>query len=124
MAQMDGRHLNGISPEFRTPPTVAHVFLSVAKGLSTSFSYVQLDTGQPSWQYPHGTESQVWQGADRHCGGTSPEFSTAPTVAHAFLSVANGLSTPLSYEQVDGGQPSWQYPHGTNAHAAHGAGRH
>ena len=119
-------HFNGMKPAFGTLSTVANPLRSVAKGLSASFSYVtvQVDTGHPSWQSPHDTESHDAHGADRHCGGTSSKFFTPPIVAHLFREVASGLSTIVSYAQSDGGQPSWQKPQGTSPHDAHGAGRH
>ena len=120
---------------------IPHPFRSALPGLSTGLSYVQLDGAQPSWQYPQGTKSHVAQlpggpeigalvgaagvmvgsldGAivgeeGRQFGGESPRL----LLSHPFRSALPGLSTGLSYVQLDGAQPSWQYPQGTKSHDA------
>ena len=64
----------------------------------------------------------------RQCGGTWPIFRIPVSVLcgghcpfsdiQPFLSVTPGLSSELSYLQVDRGHPCWQYPHGTKSHDA------
>ena len=53
------RHASGTDPRFIIPvlSSTPHPFRPVAPTLSRSLCDSQLDTGQPSWQYPHGTKS-------------------------------------------------------------------
>ena len=54
----------------------------------------------------------------RQFGGTIFLFEIPLLIPHPFLSVLPDLSTWLSHMQLDGAQPSWQYPHGTKSHDA------
>ena len=54
----------------------------------------------------------------RQFGGTIFLFEIPLSIPHPCLSVLPDLSTGLSYLQLDGRQPSWQYPHGTKSHDA------
>ena len=61
------RQAGGTWPIFRIPGSVpcgghwpfsdTQPFLSVFPALSSELSYLQVERGHPSWQYPHGTKS-------------------------------------------------------------------
>ena len=58
VSQCECRHTSGT---FGMPFCSSHPFRLVLPGWSTASSYVQRDGGQPCWQNPQGTKSQVSQ---------------------------------------------------------------